>query len=122
MSEAVQATIVIFLTLFALLWLIALINKDDWKYKQGPLTAAIHDALQEKDMTSYELQRWIEQHRPGLDNRTGYLMLAIHSWEETGRIIRYSKFDLEKGRQRIYLQWVHGETIKTERGEHDRSS
>lgn len=106
-----EAAIIIFCVLGIGGWLLNQF-KGDWRYTQGPLTTAIHDALQGKDMTHYELAKWIRRNRPGVN--TGNLMLAIHSWEETGRVIKYSKFNQEKGREQIYLQWVRGgETEKT---------
>jgi hypothetical protein len=52
---------------------------------------------------------------PDLDRED--LMTTIHSLEETGKVIWYSKFDSAKGQQRIYLQWAEGDTTRTEQNE-----
>lgn len=80
---------------------------QEWPSEQGPLTAWIREGLLKGDKTPYELKQWLKENAPGLPARN--LWRGIASWEESGCITKYSKFDPTKGRDRVYLHWKETE-------------
>lgn len=92
-----------------------LVELDDsaWNLAQGPLTSAIHEALQEKDMTLYELRKWLKQNHPAMPKLYDqFVTRAVDSWIYTGAVVRYSKLDQEKNREVPYLRWVNKEAAR----------
>ncbi len=104
--------VVLVLWVVSVFWLVNQLRQEDWKWRQGPVSAALFDVLREGDMTLYELAKWFSLNRPGLRVKDGELLRALHSWEEVGKLTRYRQFDTEKGRERVYWHRLEPDAAK----------
>lgn len=111
MLELVIVVIGIAAAFTAYQWISNLFDREQWREQQGPLTAAIRDALLEKDMTYLELHKWIKQNRPGLDAKYPLLYRATESWESTAFLEKYRKADESSNRELVYLRWLGDRTV-----------